>query len=93
MLAFLIIDDLDFACISVSPEEANSPLAVYPDAVLSGPLPDKFLQVIRRGRADILQCCSSVKHPEFAPGRPLNTFRQHLRGDTMKNLPAFFTVK
>jgi len=51
----VIVRDFDLKGISIAPKEADPPLVVDPDAVLSLAAPLKFLQAIARRHAKILK--------------------------------------
>jgi hypothetical protein len=44
----VVIDDFDFACISILPPKTDPPLLVYPNAVLALPRTMQTLQPITR---------------------------------------------
>jgi hypothetical protein len=55
MVPAVIVDDFHFMRFAVTPDEADPPPAVDPDAVLAGPIPFERLQVVAGRAAQIIQ--------------------------------------
>ncbi len=83
----MIIRDLDFIDIVVSPLEAHAPLMVDPDRVLSGSLSLQLLQPISWRRAKILDRFRVVEHPELPQANLLHIDRELL--DELSSTYAF----
>ncbi len=55
MVPSVIVDDFHFMRFAVTPDEADPPPAVNPDAVLARPIPFERLQVVAGRAAQIIQ--------------------------------------
>jgi hypothetical protein len=51
----MVIDNFNVVRIAITPDEAQPPLVIDADAVLSGPVPGQRLQVVGRRLPEILQ--------------------------------------
>jgi hypothetical protein len=58
----MVIDDLDVPWAIVSPAEADSPLVVNANAVLSAPVTTKFLEPVARWHAQVVQILGAIEH-------------------------------
>jgi hypothetical protein len=67
----VVVDDLYVEGVGAAPHEANSPLVVYPDAVLSLPPALEGLEAISWRDAQIVQRHRPMKEQEFSSGHPL----------------------
>jgi hypothetical protein len=67
----VIVHDLDVVSIAVSPAEADPPLIVDPDAVLSSTVAAESFQSVPRWYSEILKVHSGIQHPELAQRRVL----------------------
>lgn len=85
----VVIGNFHIESISVPPAETDSPLVVYSDAVLAGPIAPKRLQSIPRGNSKRFQIRRGVQHEQFHMTRPLDILRQSLRKSTLRNLLRF----
>src|ERR1035441_265210 len=65
--SLVIIDDLNALRRAVAPEEAESPLIVDPDTILTLPVTTKRLKPVSRNCRHILQFLGVVQHPKFPP--------------------------
>jgi hypothetical protein len=86
----VIIGDLDFIRIVLSPYEADPPLIVYANGMLSFSLTSQFLQPIPRGRAKIVNAPRIVQHSELPQSSGLDIPRQSLRELAPIDLLGFF---
>lgn len=57
----MIIDDLNVKCMTLTPTEADSPLLVDPNAVLTLPITFQSLKLIRAWNQKVLQVSSRVQ--------------------------------
>ncbi|HKV54423.1 MAG TPA: hypothetical protein VJN94_07245 [Candidatus Binataceae bacterium] len=62
----VIIDDLDFVRVAITPDKTDPPLVVDSNAVPALPIADEFLEPVSRRNAEILQRLCVVEHREFA---------------------------
>jgi hypothetical protein len=76
MPSLVIVGDLHIEGITVFPSEADPPLVVDPDAVLSFPIAGKLLQTIPGRNSQVAQRISRVEHEELPQGRAVNTLRK-----------------
>ena len=51
----MVIHDLDVRGSAIGPHEADAPLVVDPDRVLAGPVAAEPLEVVSRGKPEILE--------------------------------------
>jgi hypothetical protein len=68
----VVVDDLDFVCVSIRPSEADPPLVVDPDAVLSSAIAFEGLEPISWRRHQVAERLSAVQIEQFAARRALN---------------------
>jgi hypothetical protein len=64
----MVVDNLNPMRIPRLPAETEAPLPVDPDAVLASSLPRKFLEMIGRGNAQVLDHLGGINHLELHPG-------------------------
>jgi hypothetical protein len=75
----MVICDFNILSASVCPSEAEAPLPVNTDAVLSGSIPFKRFQPIARRNSQIIEICGNFKLSQFPAGNS---------GDPRKSLDA-----
>jgi len=75
----MIIHDFDVQGIPIVPLEANPPLVVDANTMLSAPIAAQSFQAIGRRHAQILQCLRTIQHPQLAQRNLLNIGRQPAR--------------
>jgi hypothetical protein len=68
----MVVDNLYLIGVSVSPDEADSPLVVYPYAVLPLALAGQSFKPIPRRDTKVLNRCTSVQHSKLPEGEPLD---------------------
>jgi hypothetical protein len=73
-LILVIVYDLDIKRIAAAPVEADSPLLIDPDAVLSVALAVKFFEPIAWTR-QVAQFLGSAKDPQLTQRHALNVMR------------------
>ena len=71
----MVIDDLDALRRALAPDEADSPLIVDADTVLTLPAAAQSLKAVSRNRGHVLQFPCVVQHPHlpyrvFSDSRP-----------------------
>jgi hypothetical protein len=91
----MIVDDLEVICVAISPNEANPPLIVDPDAVLALPIRSKVLQPIARWCPEITEASGvldlhelSVCHLDDVVRDPLD--KAPLPGGLSRSVPERF---
>ena len=57
----MIINDLDIVSVPLAPTEANAPLFVDPNAILSLPVASQFLKAISRRDTKIIQSLRRIQ--------------------------------
>jgi hypothetical protein len=72
----MIIHNLYVKGVVVLPKKTNSPLIIYPDAVLSFTVTPQLLQPVSRWGAQISQIFRFMQIEQLAPGRLLDVARQ-----------------
>ncbi|HSH42611.1 MAG TPA: hypothetical protein VK973_10860 [Arenicellales bacterium] len=79
----MVIDNLNPISMAIRPDEADPPLLVYKDTVLTrSPAFERFQPVSRRN-TQIVQACGVVQHSQFTPRRSLD-----ISGQPPGRLPA-----
>lgn len=68
----VIINNLDIKSVTILPLEANSPLIVDPNAVLSRPVSAQSFQSVGRWYQQVLKCFGAMEIKEFTPDYLLN---------------------
>jgi hypothetical protein len=63
----MIVDDLDAFRRAIAPDEADSPLIVDPDTMLTLPVTPKSLKPVSWHCRQVLQFLSIVQHPKLPP--------------------------
>jgi len=79
MPSLVIVGDLNIKGITVLPSEADPPLVVDPDAVLTFPIAGQLLETIPGWNSQVAQRISRVEHEELPQGRAVNTLREPSR--------------
>jgi hypothetical protein len=72
----MVIADFDIFGLSISPMEADAPLVVDPDRVLTAPVAGERLQPIARRGPQILQTLSPVDKTQLLQRRSLDVGRE-----------------
>ena len=85
----MIIDDLDLRRIPCGPYEANPPLIVDSNAVLTTSPSFQGFQAVGRRDAKIFQGFRAVQHAQFSPRYVLNVPRQSARDLTTPDSRRF----
>ncbi len=67
----MVISDFHVKGIALLPFEADPPLVIDPDAVLSLPVPLKYFQAVPGRLREVLECPHTVQIQKLAPGLPL----------------------
>jgi hypothetical protein len=67
----VIIDDVDVVGVAVQPAEADAPLVVDAEAVLTFTVPAEGLEAVSRRYTEIVQGVGGVQVDEFPKGRAL----------------------
>ena len=85
----MVIDYFNFIDIPIPPFEANSPLLVDANTILTCTVSFQRLQFITGRYSQILKLSRSVKVHEFAPGRIFNTLKSQHFSIVKKRLSVF----
>ena len=89
----MVIDDFNVISVFFLPDETNTPLIIYSDAVLTFPLPLQAFKVIRGWVSKVTHIFSPVQHAEFSKSYALDGLRQFARKLTVENLFSFSRFK
>ena len=81
----MIVGDFDVQGIAVSPAEADPPLIVDPDAVLTPPIPGQLFKAISGRNSQIGQSIGGVKHEELLQSRAVDVLRELSRAFTLED--------
>jgi hypothetical protein len=84
----VIVHDLNFVSIPLTPNEAQTPLAVNSDTVLSLALAAQGFQTVSRRRCQIAQFRGAVQLPKLASRDALDSLKATARLPTVKS-PGF----
>ena len=90
--SLVIIDDFNIVDVSIAPCEANPPLQVYANAVLTFPVPMQCFKVIAWGNSKSLDIHNSIKHIKFAKRYTLNRMKTFACSFRFESL-CFFAFK
>jgi len=82
----VIIHYLDIVCVPFAPEEADTPLVIDPDAVLSLSVAMQGFQAISRRRHQVTQFRGAVQLPKLPAGIPLDRLKSPTQLPTVKPL-------
>jgi hypothetical protein len=89
----MVIDDFKVISVFFLPDETNTPLIIYSDAVLTFSLPLQAFKVIRGWVSKVTHIFSPVQHAEFSKSYALDGLRQFARKLTVENLFSFSGFK
>jgi hypothetical protein len=78
----VIVRDLDVVGVSFAPDEADAPLIVDPDAVLTRPISPKSFQTIARRHFKILERGRRIQDPQLS-----KTHSRHIRTEPPDRMP------
>jgi hypothetical protein len=62
----VVVDDLDVVRVGSDPSEADAPLIVDTDAVLTSPVSCEFLEVVRGRDAEVYEAGGGIEHEQFS---------------------------
>ena len=68
----MIVDDLNVPGVSVGPSAANSPLVIYPNAVLPVATALESFKAVAWRRTQLVKEFGGVKHEQLSPRDPLD---------------------
>jgi hypothetical protein len=87
-MLLVIVHDLDFVNVALSPHEAETPLVVNPNAILPFAIPMQCLQAIAGRSCQIAQFRGAVQLPKLSPRNALNSPKAPAGLPTVKS-PGF----
>jgi hypothetical protein len=64
----MIVDDFDVECVVINPPEADTPLVVDANRMLSSAVGEKRFEPVAGRIAEIVEDCGAVDLAKFAPG-------------------------
>lgn len=76
LITSVIVVNFDLIGISVVPDEADAPLVIDPDAVVTRPVAAQLLQSIAGQSGQVTQFLCTVELTQFALRSPLNVLYQ-----------------
>ena len=74
----MVIDDFDVVGVAIFPCETDSPLIIYPNTVLPGPIVFHFFQSIARRYSQFVDSARVVQHTELPSRGVLDIGREPL---------------
>jgi hypothetical protein len=89
----VVVDDLDVERIRAAPDEADSPLIVDSNAVLSSSSALQFLKSVRWRNTQRIQAASRGENFKLSRSQALNISRQPSRKPTTENSLGFPTLE
>jgi hypothetical protein len=89
----MIVYDFNIVCVSLAPPEADTPLVIDPNAVLSLPVSSKFLKAISRRDKKVIQLLRRIQQEQFTLSDAPQIGREFLRGLAVKYLFSLFGCK
>jgi hypothetical protein len=89
----MIVGDFHIQGIAVSPAEADPPLIVDPDAVLTLPIPGQLFKAIPGRNSQIGQSIGGVKHEELLQSRAVDILRELFRAFTIEDPFGLWVVE
>jgi hypothetical protein len=89
----MVINDFDIIRITALPDETDTPLLVYPDAVLTFPVMMQGLQMVGRRNSQGLNRTGSIQHQKFDYRSSLNVLRQFCGKLPVKQLLGFLAFE
>jgi len=81
----MVVGDFHIQSIAAFPAEADPPLIVDPDAVLTLPIPGQLFEVIPGRNSQIGQSIGGVKHEELLQSRAVNILRELSRAFALED--------
>ena len=87
----MVVDDFDLVRVSVFPDEADAPLVVDANAVLTFPFSAKRFEAISRRHSQVIQDLGCRKLRKLPKRRALNIRRQLARVLAVPDLLRLFT--
>jgi hypothetical protein len=88
----VIIDNLDIRRPGVGPDEADTPLIIDPNAVLTGTIVFERLEAILRRALQIVKPSGRIDHIQFARSDACDTLPTRLRTPTLAEKDFSFPV-
>lgn len=67
----MIIGNLNVRSLSGSPVKTNSPLLIYPDAILPFSVSGKFFQTVSRRDPKVIKGIRTIQNVKFTLSKPL----------------------
>ena len=71
----MIVDDLYVVCVGSEPAEADAPLIVDADTMLTGPIPGEFFKTVCGRDAKVEEARRRIKHDQLAKSNALKVRR------------------
>lgn len=89
----MVIRNLNLVGVAVLPDEADTPLVIDPDAVLSLTVSREFLQPICRRDSEIFQALGSFDHLELPLHGALDVWWKPARSFSREKSPGLLVAK
>jgi len=89
----MIIYDFNIVSVSLAPTEADTPLVIDPNAVLSLPVSSQFLKAISWRDKKVIQLLRCIQQEQFPLRGAPQIRREFLYGLAVKYLFSFFGCK
>src|SRR3990172_12888877 len=88
-ILLVVVADLHVVSIVLSPTEADPPLVVDSNAVLSGAIPRQPLEPVARRCAEVLETLCAIDQEQLPVCTPLHISRKPPRTLALEHLPRF----
>jgi hypothetical protein len=82
----VVVDDFDVVRIPGSPTEADTPLLVDPNAVLTSPAAAEPLKPVSRWTSEVIEGLGRIQHEQLSVSGPLKGRRKALVAHTAEDL-------
>lgn len=92
-MPLVVVRDLDVVRIAVPPPEADAPLMVDPDTVLTFPVSPELLQAVARGHPEILKGLCGVEKGQLSLRDALEIRGELSRSFSVEELLGLFVPK
>jgi hypothetical protein len=89
----MVVDDLDLMRAPGVPPEADSPLLVDPNTVLSFSRALECLKAVVWRHSQVIDVCGSIQEPELSYSHPLHRLWEFPRQGPIEDLFGFFALE
>ena len=84
----MVIHDFHFIGVTIGPDKTDTPLIVYPDAVLALAFTFQGFETVGRWNAQIIKGFGVIQHTQFSTCNSLNIIGQPILGQAPGPFPS-----